>query len=462
MAASETTQSAGAEDGERFQIATCALLAALAAADGVLSSVELEQLYRTLDLGALSDAGRDAVHELLVQPPGVEALDQALVVLAGAPQTARAGVMLQALDMVEADDSIAEGERALLARAQHALGIDEAQRRALESYAATLRAQRRRGVDDRAAAQARRRARVRLTAAGVTLPDASDGAENASGWERLAAVGLAAIRRLGTPRRASADDGLVAELERSVVALRERAPAHGAEPSFGGVAARVAELERAIERQRAGVAPTVALAASDPAPAGLPRHLYSEVRGEFLDADVLMFHGKSAISRVFQAGGGSKYSHAGLVAWWGSRAMLLHAQLSSICAVPLGAAVHEYDGAIDWYRIRPEHRSIADVAAIVIEAQAHLGLPFAKVTLLRTMLNEVVGLDLPDDCETPDAFFCCQYVARAFRVGGLPLQPHADMAMLPSEIAMSPVLRFMGALVPDLDAATARRGLDRP
>ncbi len=188
---------------------------------------------------------------------------------------------------------------------------------------------------------------------------------------------------------------------------------------------------------------------------------YSEIRDRIEDADVFLFRGTHLISRLFQAGSHSRYSHSGLVGWWHRRLMLFQAELTAVQAVPLGPAVRGYKGLVDWYKVRPEHRSRVDPQAVLDEARSNLGLAYATTDIFRTVLHEVADLELPADCEDPHALFCSQYVARCFRIAGLPLKDELDMAIFPSEIAMSPVLMYMGTIVPDLTETEARRNLDR-
>lgn len=184
---------------------------------------------------------------------------------------------------------------------------------------------------------------------------------------------------------------------------------------------------------------------------------YSEIRDRIEDADVFMFRGNKIISRLFQAGSHSKYSHSALAGWWHRRLMLFQAELACVQTVPLSVAVRSYDGLVDWYKIRPEHRQRVDVLDILDEAKANLGLAYGTTDVFRTILHEVANVSLPPDCESPHALFCSQYVARCFRVAGLPLRDEQDMAIFPSEVAASPVLQYMGTIVPDITEEDARR-----
>jgi hypothetical protein len=188
---------------------------------------------------------------------------------------------------------------------------------------------------------------------------------------------------------------------------------------------------------------------------------YSDICDDFCDGDVLMFRGGSAISKIFRTGAGSAYSHTGLVAWWHRRVMLFHATAESVQVMPASLVIHQYDGVIDWYQIRPELRSRLDPIALVSEAQNNLGLSYGTKDMVRTVLHDLVGMRMPEDGGPPGALFCSQYVARCFRVGGLPLSDERDSEIFPSEVAASEVLRYAGTIVPDLRGERLRATSDR-
>ena len=189
---------------------------------------------------------------------------------------------------------------------------------------------------------------------------------------------------------------------------------------------------------------------------------YSEIRGRIQDGDIILFRGARLISRMIQAGSGSKYSHAAIALWWHRRLMLLQAELECIQAVPLSVALGQYKGIADWYRVRDEHRASTDFAPILDEAKIDLGLAYSTSEMLKSALHGLVGLDLPPDCETPHALFCSQYVARCFRVGGLPLvEGMSDIEITPGHISSSPILEHTGTILPDLTEEEARATADR-
>ena len=188
---------------------------------------------------------------------------------------------------------------------------------------------------------------------------------------------------------------------------------------------------------------------------------YSEVSHLFQDGDVFMFRGESSISKIFRVGAGSAYSHVGVAAWWYKRLMLFHAAIDNLQVLPLSFVIHKYNGLIDWYTIKPELRHKLDVSALVSEAQNNIGLSYGAADMLRTVLHDVVGMRMPEDEKRPDAMFCSQYVARCFRMAGLPLSNERDSEMFPAEVCGSDVLQYAGTLIPNLQGDPLRSTLDR-
>ena len=452
-------------------IAFYGAMLSLAASDGSLEPDGAELLYRLFDLSVLSDRGRKQVHAFLSAPPNVREL---LAPLRTMDDTARFGSMLQLIEIASAEDIITEKKRALLQDAQAALGLTDDQVYSLESFVATLRTLRHRGVDKKVAAKAITRAIVRLRSAGIPVELSTTTSlprRHAAGFTcglMIAALCLF----IGAGRSLAFGIGALIYVITVVMWSHHRsvpkpqAPVdHDLRVFPANIAESIALLkERIVDMRSQSVTRPGHSAVSNrrnlDAPAG-PYLSYLDIRKTLQDADVLMFRGTRPISRMLQAGAQSSYSHCGLVAWWHRRAMLLQAESACIQAVPLSIALQSYPGEVDWYQIRPQYRQLISVSRIIEEAQVNLGLAYGKTALLRTILHDVVGLKLPVDCEHPEALFCSQYVARCFRRAGLPLQPQSDIATFPSEIALSPILRFIGTIVPNMSAAEARAILDR-
>jgi hypothetical protein len=175
---------------------------------------------------------------------------------------------------------------------------------------------------------------------------------------------------------------------------------------------------------------------------------YSHVRPDIQDGDVLLWRGNYFTSIVFRLLTRSQYTHAAIAAWWGERLMILQAELVGIQAVPLSATVKRYNGLVDWYRIKDEHRSAVD--KVLAKATKDLGRAFGIVAMIKStwkrflrvtgIVHRRLGFSPPR--KSSRAMFCSQYVARCFSEGGLPLTPRPDIDTLPGDIKDSDVLEF--------------------
>ncbi|MGO9837698.1 MAG: hypothetical protein ACLP1X_26220 [Polyangiaceae bacterium] len=177
---------------------------------------------------------------------------------------------------------------------------------------------------------------------------------------------------------------------------------------------------------------------------------YGDIRDQVEDADVLLFRGTIFFSRAIEKISHGAYSHCAIAANWSERKMILQAELmGGIQAVPMSVAVGTYKGQVDWYKIVPSVRAKLDIAALLAEARADLGLTYATSDLLRVAAHNLFGVSLPQDSDNPHALFCSQYVERCFRKAGVALCKDSDVGTSPSEIATSDVLKFMGTILHD-------------
>jgi len=192
-------------------------------------------------------------------------------------------------------------------------------------------------------------------------------------------------------------------------------------------------------------------------PSDPPTLKYEEIRDRIEDGDIVLFRGTIFLSRVIEQVSQGAYSHCAIAASWGERKMILQAELmGGVQAVPFSVAVGTYRGRVDWYKIRPAWRAKLDIAKLLAEARADLGLTYATSDLLRVAAHRLFGAELPGDCDNPHALFCSQYVERCFRRAGLSLSKSTDVGTSPSEIAASEVLEYQGGIQHDPDVVPDR------
>lgn len=194
--------------------------------------------------------------------------------------------------------------------------------------------------------------------------------------------------------------------------------------------------------------------------------LYSDVRDQIRTGDILLFQGTSLLSRVIRWGSRSVYSHAGFAAWWDQRLLVFQASSRGAEVLPASSAVDAYDGQVDWYSLRAEHRLPKEAAEqLITHAVTLLGRSYSSAGLVDLMWRMARGQfrGRPDPKACPDTLFCSQYVSYCFRMVGPDLVTDADDGSTsPADLSRSPLLEHRGVLRADPFAKAARRAAPIP
>lgn len=187
---------------------------------------------------------------------------------------------------------------------------------------------------------------------------------------------------------------------------------------------------------------------------------YAGIRRGIRDGDILLFRGKSWLSRMICRITRSPYSHAAIVAWWDERLMVLEAVGKGIVVSRMSVVVNHYSGKIDlWTTDRDLGR-----AEVIRAAQRLLGRRYSPYKLIRNLARLVLGPrhDEADPEAPPEDFVCSEFVSRVWRAGGIDLvQDSPDVYTKPSDIAKSPHLRRVGGVVRGRPAELTGDSLDR-
>jgi hypothetical protein len=188
---------------------------------------------------------------------------------------------------------------------------------------------------------------------------------------------------------------------------------------------------------------------------------YGGIRGKIRDGDILLFRGKSWISRLICRVTGSPYSHAAIVAWWSDRLMVLEAVGKGIVVSRMSVVVNQYSGKVELWTT-DENLARTDV---IRAAQRLLGKRYSLSKLVRNLGRLVLGRPRHEEAD-PDAppadFVCSEFVSRVWRAGGIDLVTDApDMYTKPSDIAKSPRLRKVGGVVAGQPTQLTGDSLDR-
>jgi len=171
---------------------------------------------------------------------------------------------------------------------------------------------------------------------------------------------------------------------------------------------------------------------------------YPEIRDRIQDGDILLFRGKSWISRLIGWATRSPYSHAGILGWWHGRLMVLEAVSNGVVASRMSIVVQRYSGKVELWTTDLQ----LERKAVIHAAQILLGKRYSKLKLLHNLKRLLLGRrrDEPaDPDDAPEEFICSEFVSRVWRAGGIDLaQDSPDMYTKPADIARSPSLRRVG------------------
>lgn len=196
--------------------------------------------------------------------------------------------------------------------------------------------------------------------------------------------------------------------------------------------------------------------------APLPSLRYVDVRDSIQDGDIVLFKGKSLLSRLIRWFTRSEYTHAGIAVWWRDRLMLLEAVDKGVWAVPLSWRLATYQGTAhlltpDEHALR-ENNLTLDRARLVASAQSELGKEYATWLLVRIARKIVFRWKGgADPWKPPQRFVCSQYVSRVYRDANVDLDPdEPDRFTTPKDIAESEFLRARGLLYTEMQGQAAR------
>lgn len=183
---------------------------------------------------------------------------------------------------------------------------------------------------------------------------------------------------------------------------------------------------------------------------------YQDVRKTMKDGDVLMFKGKGLLSWLIKKKTNSEYSHAGIVAWWNDRLMVLEAVGKGLKATPISYNLTKYVGGFDYYR--PKKNIPQTKRKVMLTyAQEQLGKEYATKRLVKYFFKVMFNLKLTssekdDSAGVSGTYFCSHYVAAIYNSIDIDLAINiSDKYTTPDQIAKSDVFECVGVLKEYID-----------
>ncbi len=176
---------------------------------------------------------------------------------------------------------------------------------------------------------------------------------------------------------------------------------------------------------------------------------YEESRELIKNGDVIMYRGRSLESKIIRWATGSRYSHAGLAAWWNNRLMVMEAVGKGVVVTPISKNVRSYPGRVEWFTSIeeiPEDQRLRMIEFAQLELGKEYALWRALFLGIRVLFQRTV--ESRDNLRRERQLFCSHYVAQAYNSIGRDLKKEvSDRFMSPGDIATSPLLKRLGVLV---------------
>lgn len=174
--------------------------------------------------------------------------------------------------------------------------------------------------------------------------------------------------------------------------------------------------------------------------------IYSDVRSDIKDGDILMYKGKGFVSWVVKTVTRSAYSHAGVAVWWNRRLMVIEAVGEGVVIAPLSRNVAEYHGEVEWYNyfkdIDQDQRD-----KMILYAQKELGKKYDMKGVIGLGIKTLLRIKPDITKKKPNQLFCSQYVANIYSAVGLDLDiKNSDLSTSPDDILISDRTVFKGIL----------------
>jgi hypothetical protein len=171
---------------------------------------------------------------------------------------------------------------------------------------------------------------------------------------------------------------------------------------------------------------------------------YLRVRNKIKDCDILLYRGKSFLSKIIRLLTKSEYSHAGIAVWWNDRLMVLEAVEKGVVLTPMSKNLKYYKGTVYWFTSK---KSIPQTKRLnmIRFAQQELGKKYSKWKLIVFGYKILFGKDRDkkDEFRNANSLVCSHYVAQIYNYAGIDLtEDVSDAFTLPEDIAKSDKLIY--------------------
>jgi hypothetical protein len=164
---------------------------------------------------------------------------------------------------------------------------------------------------------------------------------------------------------------------------------------------------------------------------------YPQIREGIQTGDLLLFKGRSWVSRLIARVLCRPYSHVGLLVRRDDHVLVYQALMRGVCKLPAREAVSQYDGLVDWWSLRRDKAEKLDLDRLCQLADAGVGRSFGIWGMLKLGWAVLTGRDRgrPETDPSVQEMFCSQYISHCFRLAGFdPCPAFADHQTSPADL----------------------------
>lgn len=175
---------------------------------------------------------------------------------------------------------------------------------------------------------------------------------------------------------------------------------------------------------------------------------YELYRNQIKDGDILLYKGKSLLSKAIRLLTKSEYSHAGIAIWWKDRLMVLEATGKGVFPIPMSKNLKHYKGIVHCFTSKKYIPQVKRTKMMHF-AMEEIGKEYSKWKLVVFGYILIFGKnkDKRDEFRKTNSLVCSHYVAQIYTYSGEDLKKGvSDAFTLPEDIAKSDKLTYKHTL----------------
>jgi hypothetical protein len=178
----------------------------------------------------------------------------------------------------------------------------------------------------------------------------------------------------------------------------------------------------------------------NPLLAGSPSVEYQKIRGQIQTGDILLFRGRRLLSKVIEGISHAPYSHVAFLTKWEGRIVAMQSDLRGVEVIPASMLVCQYEGTVEWWRLREPERGRLDTRDFLDRALTLVGVKYGYGSLIWLAVRMLLGVSVYRKFSRvrPSTLFCSSFVSYCYMNEGIAISAKAGVdGTSPSDFAAS-------------------------